>query len=131
MMITFTASLLLIFSSGLFYQLLCVAGGKKGAVVILFIFLTSMIAGPFFAGEYFKLPILSHLSPIGLFSQLDNNRWSYETLAPFVGMHLFFIRFWSWGLFRITWGLKHQVDRKLRTMRSDETVSTAHGWRQI
>ena len=116
LVIAFTLSLVLVLFYGLFYQVVCIATGMKGAGAIPFFAAVIFMAAPFIAGEYWELPILSSLSPVATFIRLAEEPLNYYSPGPILAVHGAGILFWCWGLHGISRRLTRQIDRKLATM---------------
>jgi hypothetical protein len=108
-------SVLVILCYGLFHQVLTVAMGR-GAGVTLLVALVIGLVGPWAFGAGFQLPVVSSLSPVATFIQLQENTQAMYPPAPFLIIYALGIAFWSWGLFGITRRLTRQVDRRLDSM---------------
>jgi hypothetical protein len=115
---------LLILCYGLFYQTFAVVV-EKGAGFVFLLSGSVIMLAPYVMGEYYDRPLLSSLSPIGVFVRLVQDPRAAYAPAPGALLHGVFIAFWGLLLWRITRQIGHRVSRKLQAMGIDGAAHRA------
>ena len=108
-------SSLVVVCYGLIYQCFCVAM-NKGAGVLLFVCGLLFTLGPIAIGGGFEITVVTSLSPISTFIQLDEQQQAPYAPGPILIVHCLGIALWAWALLRITTPLIRSVDRRLAQM---------------